>query len=106
MATITKPSASYAGVDLAASSTISWRFTTGTRPHMATFSVHRSDWDNRLKGRLGVEGDLVIVDARGATLTISKLTILHEVASAAPNLRSFVLADRRWRWQYTLISRD
>ena len=106
MATITKPSVTYAGVDLAASSTVSWRFTTGTRPHMGTFSVHKSVWDSNLKHRIGLDGDLVIVDARGVNLTIKKVAILHEVASPAPNLRSFVLADRRWRWQYTLISRD
>ena len=73
---------------------------------MATFSVHRSDWDDTLKNRIGREGNLLIVDARGQKTEIRYLTILHEVPSAAPNLRSFVLADRRWRWQYTLISRD
>ena len=73
---------------------------------MGTFSVHKSVWDTNLKHRIGKDGDLVIVDARGVELTIKKVAILHEVASSAPNLRSFVLADRRWRWQYTLISRD
>tara|TARA_R110001599_G_scaffold5016_2_gene25287 strand:+ start:666 stop:2816 length:2151 start_codon:yes stop_codon:yes gene_type:complete len=73
---------------------------------MGTFSVHKSVWDSNLKHRIGIDGDLVIVDARGVNLTIKKVAILHEVASSAPNLRSFVLADRRWRWQYNLISRD
>lgn len=73
---------------------------------MGTFSVHKSDWDREIKHQIGRDNDLVIVDARGVELTIKKVAVMHEVASSAPNLRSFVLADRRWRWQYTLISRD
>lgn len=106
MATLRKPRVAYAGVELAASSPISWRFTTGTRPHVATLSVYRTDWDSKLKAKIGKEGSLTILDARGETLTIKNLTLLHEVPSSAPNLRSFIVADRRWRWQYTLISRD
>tara|TARA_R100000458_G_scaffold59708_2_gene71309 strand:+ start:3914 stop:6163 length:2250 start_codon:yes stop_codon:yes gene_type:complete len=102
----TKPLVSFMGVGLAASSSVSWRFTTGTRPHIATFSAHRSDWENTFKNRIGQEGDLKIIDARGNDLTIKNLTILHEVPSSGPNIRSFVIADRRWRWQYSLISRD
>lgn len=106
MAILRKPRIAYAGVELAASGSIAWRFTTGTRPYVATFSVYRTDWDSRLKGRIGREGDLTFLDARSTTLTVKNLTLLHEVPSSAPNLRSFVLADRRWRWQYPLISRD
>lgn len=106
MAILLKPRVAFAGVELAASSPINWRFTTGTRPYVATFSVHRKDWDSRLKDRIGQEGNLTILDSRSKSLTISKLTLLHEVPSVAPQLRSFILADRRWRWQYPLISRD
>lgn len=106
MANLSKPSVTFAGVALAASGTLSWRFTTGTRPHIATLTVHRSSWDNKLKAKVGREGTLLITDARGATISIERLTLLHEVPSSAPNLRSFIVADRRWRWQYTLISRD
>jgi len=106
VAILRKPRIAYAGVELAASSSLAWRFTTGTRPHTATFSVYHLDWTRKLQGQLGRSGNLVITDARGTNLTIKNLTLLHEVPSAAPNLRSFVLADRRWRWQYPLIARD
>lgn len=106
MADVTKPEIRYGGIPIAASSAVAWRFTTGTRPHVATFSVYFRDWDGGLRQKIGQAADLVITDARGQTTTIKHLTMLHEVPSQAPNLRSFVLADRRWRWQYTLISRD
>lgn len=101
-----KPRIAYAGVELAASAAVAWRFTTGTRPYTATFSVYYRDWDSTLRQKIGQTSNLTITDARAKTLTIDGLTLLHEVPSGAPNLRSFVVADLRWRWQYPLISRD
>lgn len=72
---------------------------------MTTLSVHKSKWEN-LKGTMGMEATLEITDARGNSLKVKHLTLLHEAPSSAPNIRSFVVADRRWKWQYTLISRD
>jgi len=106
VATGRKPRIAYAGIELAASSAVAWRFTTGTRPFTATFSVYYKDWDSQLRQKIGHTSNLSITDARGKTLDIQRLTLLHEVPSGAPNLRSFVLADLRWRWQYPLISRD
>ncbi len=103
---LTKPRITYAGVELSASSSISWKFITGTRPHMEKFTAYHRDWFGKLKPRMGQPNDLVITDARGVSLTISNLTLLHEVPSAKPKERSFILADLRWRWQYPLISRD
>jgi hypothetical protein len=101
-----KPKITYNGVELAASGAVSWRFTTGTRPYMATFSVYHREWNGKLRPKVGQAADLVFVDARGVTTTIKDLTLLHEVPSPAPKLRSFVLADKRWKWQYPLIARD
>ncbi|MCP4794041.1 MAG: hypothetical protein GY882_12040 [Actinomycetia bacterium] len=103
---LTKPRITYDGVELSASGSVAWKFTTGSRPYMATFSVYHRDWNGKLRPKIGQSADLVIVDGRGTTLTVQNLTLLHEVPSAKPKERSFVLADRRWRWQYTLISRD
>jgi len=106
MPDLSKPTITYAGVVLAATATSAWRFTTGPRPYMATFSVYHRDWFGKLAPKLGQEADLVITDARGVKLTISNITLLHLVPSSGPKRRSFVLADRRWKWQYPLISRD
>jgi len=101
-----KPKITYAGVELAANSAIAWRYTTGTRPHSATFSVHKRIWEQKLEKLLGKEGDLVIVDSRGKTHTVRKLTLLHQAPSDGPNRVAFVVADRRWRWPYVLVARD
>lgn len=106
MGDLRKPIVSFGGVNLAATGSIAWRFITGTRPHMAIFTVHKDDWDGQLKGQIGQPGELSITDSRGETLKVSQLTIIHEAPSDGPNRRSFVLADRRWQWQYPLISRD
>jgi len=103
---LTKPRITYAGVELSASSSVSWKFITGTRPHIQRFSVYHQDWFGKLRPHIGQPNDLVITDARGVTIVIEKLTLLHEVPSAKPKERSFVLADLRWRWSYPLISRD
>tara|TARA_R110000744_G_scaffold130994_3_gene238982 strand:+ start:3200 stop:5443 length:2244 start_codon:yes stop_codon:yes gene_type:complete len=102
---LTKPKATYAGLELAATTPITWRFTTGTRPSMATLSIHKTKWEN-LKGAMGQEATLQITDARGATIKIKNLTLMYEAPSSRPNVRNFVVADRRWKWAYLLISRD
>ena len=106
MATGNKPRIAFAGVELAASSAVAWRFTTGTRPYQAVFSAYYRDWDATLRQKIGQTSNLSITDTRSKTLNIEGLTILHEVPSTAPNLRSFVVADKRWKWQYPLISSD
>jgi len=72
---------------------------------MATLSIHKTKWEN-LKGAMGQEATLQITDARGSTIKIKNLTLLHEAPSSRPNVRNFVVADRRWKWSYLLISRD
>lgn len=104
--TLKPPKITYAGVEIAAVSSVGWRFTTGTRPYLGTFSVHKDDWDRKLKAKLGKDGDLSITDSRGKRLLIKALTLLYEQPSDGPNRRTFVLADLRWRWAYLLISRD
>lgn len=92
-------------VPLAGSGVITWRFTTGTAPFVATMSVHDSYWD-RLKEKIGQDVALVIVDSRGVRTVVQKLSILHVVPSAAPHLVTFLVADQRWRWPYRLVVRD
>lgn len=106
MTVATAPSAQFMGVELARSSALSWRFTTGTRPYLATLTAYFRDWDATFRQRIGQTGSLRIVDSRGAIVEVKNLTLLHEVPSPGHNLRSFVVADRRWRWQYSLVSRD
>lgn len=93
------------GVELAATSPIVWRLQTGTDPYMSAFSVHESDW-SKLASKLGEFVTLDIEDARGVRTRIEKLTILHTLPSESPNRVRFVVADRRWRWSYPLITRD
>lgn len=106
MATLRKPDIRYGGVKLSAAGAVAWRFTTGTRPYVATFSVYFRDWESDLRQRIGQDANLVIRDSRGESITIKDLTLLHEVPSNRPNLRSFAVADKRWRWAYSLVSRD
>jgi len=105
MGAVKKPTVEFAGVKLAATSTVAWRFQAGVQPYMATFSCYQKDWDEKLSGKKGEPKSLVIVDARGKRTEIKDLFILHEVASAKPHLQSFVVADRRWRWHRKLIAR-
>lgn len=106
MADAQKPTITFGGVKLAATGALGWRFTTGTRPNVATFQCYRLDWDANLRQKIGQEFELVIQDSRGQEVRIKRLTLLHEVPSSGPNLRSFAVADLRWRWQYPLICRD
>jgi len=101
-----KAEVTLAGVPLAANQAIAWQLVSGTTPYTTTFSVHRSQWDSNLSGRRGHPSLLKIVDARGKETRIEQVYILHEVPSDSPNRASFVVADRRWRWQYKLIVRD
>lgn len=94
------------GVPLAGNSSVVWKFQTGTQPYVATFSVHNKQWATRLKNKILQPLDLVVVDSRGKTTKIKDLYILHEVASDSPHRTSFLVADRRWKWHYTLIARD
>lgn len=100
-----KPIVRLAGVSLAANSPIAWRFQTGTQPYVTTMSVHESHWP-RLQGQMGQDLTLEIKDSAGTITTIRNVSILHPVSSTAPHLRSFLVADRRWRWPYKLVARD
>lgn len=100
-----KSTATLDGVPLAGSSAIVWRLQTGTQPYYTICSVHRSQWD-RLEQKMGRDVALEITDARGVTITFRDVAILHVVPSAGPNLVSFVVSDKRWRWAYKLVCRD
>ena len=94
-----------AGIPLAGNGPITWKFVTGTQPHVSAISVHRSVWE-RLSDKMGQDVDLEIVDSRGTKTTVQRLTILHEIPSQSPNRNTFLLADRRWKWSYALCVRD
>jgi hypothetical protein len=103
--TLQKASATLGGVPLAATSGIAWKFVSGTAPYVTVMSVHISNWDD-LKGQRGKPISLEITDSRGTTMTIEKVYVLHEAPSSSPHLKSFVVADLRWRWPYKLVVRD
>lgn len=92
-------------VALAATTGIAWRFVGGTAPYSTVFEVHHSKW-NRLKDQIGEPLQLKITDSRDNTITIEQVYILHEVQSSTPSQRAFMVADKRWKWGYKLMTRD
>lgn len=105
MADLKKSKVTLGNVELAAVNGIAWRFTTGVTPYQTVMSVHRSKW-NVLRGQKGQPLNLRITDSRGKTLSVNGVYILQEAPSVKPNLVSFVVSDKRWRWRYKLITRD
>lgn len=101
-----KASVTLSGVPLAGVGSIAWRFTTGTQPYTAVFSVHRDIWDQGMKDSVGIPRVLSVTDARGVKTEVKEIYILHQVPSDSPNRRSFLVADKRWKWAYRLIARD
>lgn len=101
-----KTSVKLDGVPLAGTAAVVWRFVTGVVPYTTTLHVHRKAWDEKLAGRAGVPLTLEIVDSRGITTKIEHVYILHKAPSDSPNRVAFVVADKRWRWAYSLIVRD
>lgn len=101
-----KPVCRLGGVLIAANTATQWRFQTGTQPYQTIMSVHRSQWDSALAEKRGQPITLEIEDSRGQKVSVQNVYILHQVPSAGPNLVSFVVADKRWRWPYRLIARD
>lgn len=100
-----KSSVRLGGFPLAATSPIAWRLQPGPRPYSTVVSVNRRQWP-ALKEKMGQPLDLQFRDQRGAEVVFQQVYILHVVPSAGPNLVSFVIADRRWKWSYKLVARD
>tara|TARA_R110000782_G_scaffold253743_1_gene341934 strand:- start:15946 stop:18186 length:2241 start_codon:yes stop_codon:yes gene_type:complete len=105
MAEAKKAKVTLGGEVLAASSNITWSFVTGVQPYRTIFTVHKDAWQ-KLKGKKGQPLTLKIVDGRGVTTEIEQVFIMHEAPSDAPAHRSFVVADRRWKWAHELVVRD
>lgn len=101
-----KAAVTLGGVALAGVSPVVWMFQTGTEPYTTVFSVHKTTWDKKLKHKVGSPLDLSVVDSRNARITIKEVYILHEAPSDSPYRVAFVVADKRWKWPYTLIARD
>lgn len=99
-----KPSVKLAGVELAATGMVAWRFQAGVQPFITTFSVHESDW-GKLENQKGKPLVLEVIDSRGARTSVRDVFILHEVDSTKPRIVSFRVADRRWRWHRKLVAR-
>jgi hypothetical protein len=106
VADLHKPTATLGGAPLAGTSSVTWSFRTGTAPFVTTMTAHQSVWDDRLKSLMGLPVTLAITDSRGVKVEVKKLTILHVVPSVTPHTVSFLVADLRWKWPYTLIARD
>ena len=103
---MTKAEVTLGGVPLAADGPVTWVFRTGSVPYFTTVSVHNTHWRRNLKQRVGKPLTLNVVDHQGVRITIKDLYILHEVASSKPSTTAFIIADKRWKWQYKLIARD
>jgi hypothetical protein len=105
-ATLDKTTVTLGGIELAGNSPITWKLVTGTQPYTSVFQVHHETWQDKLVKKLGQPLDLVVTDSRGVKTTIRNLYILHAYPSDSPHRKSFVVADRRWKWAYQLIVRD
>lgn len=92
-------------VELAATAGLAWRFTVGVTPYQTVFSVHKSRWPV-LKGQKGQPLNLKITDSRGKVVSVNGVYILQEAPSPKPDLVSFIVSDKRWRWRYEFIARD
>jgi hypothetical protein len=101
-----KPTVKLDGVPLAGNNAITWRLQTGTTPYQTTAQVHKTQWESRLRQRVGKPLDLVITDADGTQHTIRKVYILHTLPSDSPNRVTFLLSDLRWLWRRRLVTRD
>jgi len=100
-----KVKATIGGVTLAGNTAITWKLTTGTTPYRTVMMVHKDDW-RKLKSKLGQSVDIKVEPAHGKPINIRGVYILHEVASDSPHRVAFVVADRRWKFAYTMVSRD
>ena len=105
MTDATPPVATLGGVELAGGDAITWRLQTGTAPYVTTLAVHESVWPT-LRSRMGEPLTLRIVNSSGVTFDVEEVYILHVVPSPGPRLVTFMVADKRWKWAYTLIARD
>ena len=106
MAQLNKAEAKLGGVTLAANDPVVWRLTTGVQPYTTAFTCSRDDWDQTLKGKMGEELTLTLKSGSGESYSIQKVTILHELGRSSRHRAVFVVADRRWKWRYTILRRD
>lgn len=103
---IPKTTVRLAGFALAGNEPITWAFTVGTRPYVTKMTVTNGQWGamkSLMDGKTPVS--LIITD-RSRRIEIKELTILSEAANSSPHRTSFMVADKRWRWEYLLIARD
>lgn len=103
---MTKCRVTLGGIPLGGVGAVVWRFVTGTEPYATTFHVHKDVWNQRLKQHLGKPLELVVTDSRRQTYRIKDIYVLHTAPSDSPNRVYFRVADKRWLWIYTLVSRD
>ncbi len=105
MVELRKATVSIASIFVSGHVSIGWKFQAGVRPFTTTFSVPNDTWERSLKQHVGNPVSLEIVDGRGIITTIEQLYILHIVASPKPSVTTFLVADRRWKWDRILIAR-
>lgn len=105
MTTLQKAQVTIAGVKVSGHATIAWKFQTGVAPYMTVLTCTDDDWERILNKKLAQGVTLTIVDSRGVKTEIKEVSILHKVASGKPTVTSFVVADRRWKWNRVLIAR-
>ncbi len=94
------------GVPLSGVGAIAWTFQTGFAPFTAVWNVHNTQWERQLKSKIGQPLTLRIRDQRGTETRVQDVYILHVVPSDGPKRTAFLVADRRWKWTYSLVSRD
>lgn len=103
---IKKTTVKLGGIALAANQGITWKFVSGVAPYKTTLTVHKKVWDTKLKQQKGKPLKLEITSASGKQTVIDQVYILQEAPSDSPYRASFVVSDKRWKWQYQLIVRD
>lgn len=92
------------GVPISANGSVVWKLVSGIQPYQTAFSCHEAHWES-IRSNMGVPLTMRVQTTR-STLEIKSVFVLYELPSDSPNRRSFLVSDRRWRWEYRLVTKD
>ena len=76
---------------------IRWTLSAGVTPAFSTIDVHSSQGE-AFAALVGHSGDLVIATEEGEERRVRDLYVVGETASIQPFVRTFTIADKRWKW--------
>jgi hypothetical protein len=94
----------YAGTPLLAARGISWSLMGGTQPFTTAVDVHASAAQS-MSEMVGRSASLTITSETADTRTIKDVFVVGETGSLQPFTRTFILADKRWKWNRTHVRR-